>query len=264
MATETTMPLTAHLEELRWRLIKALAAVLVGFAAGYQFSDLIFNFLTEPLLGLNPGNAEESVHLIGTGVVEAFFTKLKVSFIAGIFVASPVIFYQLWKFVAPGLYEHEKRYALPFVIFGTFFFVAGAAFCYALVLPVGYRFFIEQYQTIRVSPEIRISEYLSFTARMLLAFGATFELPVITFFLARAGVVTHTMMISYLRYAILVIFIVAAVLTPGPDIASQLLMAAPLLVLYGLSILVAYVFAVPKTSEEPDAEPGPPAAPPAA
>src|SRR5574337_1790533 len=118
-----------------------------------------------------------------------------------------------------------------------------------MVLPVGYRLFMEQYETIRVNPEIRISEYLSFTARMLLAFGAIFELPVVTFFLARLGFVTHTVMLRYLRYAILIIFIVAAMLTPGPDVASQLLMAGPLLLLYGLSIGVAYVFAKERPPE---------------
>jgi len=246
------MPLTAHLEELRWRLIKSLLAIAVGFIACYNFADFLFALLTRPLLALNTGSGAEAtaVHLIGTGVVEAFFTKLKVSLIAALFLASPVILYQIWQFVAPGLYATEKRYARPFVFFGTFFFCAGAWFCYAMVLPVGYRFFIEQYETISVNPEIRISEYLSFTSRMLLAFGATFELPVITFFLARLGFVTHTVMLSYLRYAILVIFIVAAVLTPGPDVASQLLMAGPLLVLYGLSIGVAYMFAKPKAPED--------------
>jgi len=248
------MPLTAHLEELRWRIIKALIAIAVGFTACYNFADTLFEFLTRPLLGLNVGGEADTVHLIGTGVVEAFFTKLKVSGIAGLFLASPMILYQLWQFVAPGLYDQEKRYAKPFVFFGTFFFVSGAWFCYAMVLPVGYRFFIEQYGTIKVSPEIRISEYLTFTARMLLAFGVTFELPVITFFLARVGIVTHTMMLGYLRYAILVIFIVAAVLTPGPDVASQLLMAGPLLVLYGASIGVAYVFGKPKPEATGSAE----------
>jgi sec-independent protein translocase protein TatC len=255
MAADVKMPLTAHLEELRWRLIKALAAVAVAFIGCYGFAEWLFELLTQPLLSLNighgaeePGAAANVVHLIGTGVVEAFFTKLKVSLIAAVFIASPVLFYQIWQFVAPGLYDTEKRYARPFVFFGTFFFVSGAWFCYALVLPVGYRFFIEQYATIRVSPEIRISEYLSFTARMLLAFGVTFELPVITFFLARLGVVTHTMMLGYARYAILVIVIVAAILTPGPDVASQMLMAGPLFVLYALSIGVAYVFGRSKRS----------------
>ena len=236
--TDVHMPLTAHLEELRWRLIKSLAAVALGFAATYNLADWMFSFLTAPLLAMNPGPVE----LIGTGVTEAFFTKLKVSLIAAVFVSSPVLFYQAWKFVAPGLYDQEKRYVQPFVFFATIFFIMGAAFCYWVVFPVGYRFFIDQYESIGVSPSIRISEYLSFAARMLLAFGATFEMPVITFFLARMGLVTHKSMLAYGRYAVLIIFIVAGVLTPGPDVASQLLMAGPLLVLYALSIGVAYMF----------------------
>lgn len=252
---ELKMPLTAHLEELRWRLIKALIGIGVAFTLCYQYADLLFAFLTLPLtditLAANPGH---SLSLIGTGVVEAFFTKLKVALIAGVFLSSPVTFYQLWRFVAPGLYPHEKRYALPFVFFASFFFVAGAAFCYQLVLPVGYRFFLDQYSSIGVRPELRVSEYLSFTSRLLLAFGVTFELPVVTFFLARAGVLTHRHMLAYLRYTILLIFIVAAVLTPGPDVASQLLMAAPLLALYIVSIGVAFVFA--RRQPAPETEPG--------
>jgi len=252
------MPLTAHLEELRWRLVKALLAIAAGFLGCYNVADRLFEILTRPLLALNPegGQSPDTVHLIGTGVVEAFFTKLKVSVIAGIFLASPIILYQIWMFVAPGLYSTEKRYARPFVFFGTFFFISGAWFCYAMVLPVGYRFFLEQYATIGVHPEIRISEYLTFTSRMLLAFGVTFELPVITFFLARVGVVTYRMMLRYTRYAILVIFIVAAILTPGPDVASQLLMAGPLLILYCASIGVAYIFGKPeeKSSEPTDVD----------
>jgi sec-independent protein translocase protein TatC len=242
--TDVKMPLTAHLDELRWRLIKSLAAVSIAAALCYSFADLLFDWLSQPLLSINveDGEAEGVVRLIGTGVVEAFFTKLKVAVIAGLFLASPLILYQIWEFIAPGLLEAEKKSARPFVFFGTIFFVSGAWFCYETVLPVGYRFFIEQYGTIGVAPEIRISEYLSFTSRLLLAFGVTFELPVVTFFLARVGVVTHHTMIHYSRYAVLFIFILAAILTPGPDVASQLLMAGPLLALYLVSIGVAYVF----------------------
>ena len=245
--TDATMPLTAHLEELRRRLILALLAITVAFIGTYGFADALFAFLTRPLVALH----DDSVQLIGTGVTEAFFTKLKVAAIAALFLASPVIFYQLWMFIAPGLYDTEKRYARPFVFFATIFFILGAVFCYVVVFPVGYRFFLAEYATIGVSPSIRISEYLSFTARMLLAFGMTFEMPVVTFFLARLGMVTHQMMLRYFRYAVLVIVIVAAMLTPGPDVASQMLMAGPLLVLYILSIGVAYVFA--RTPAPPEA-----------
>ena len=235
---DRTMPLMGHLEELRARLIKALVAIGVAFLPTYAFANYLFVFLTQPLqrATANP------VTLIGTGPAEAFFTKLKVAFIAALFVASPVGFYQLWQFVVPGLYEQEKRYVLPFVFFGTLFFLLGAGFCHVVVLPVGYAFFLEQYQSIGVQATLRISEYLSFTARMLLAFGVTFELPVLAFFFARVGLITHTTLLGFSRYAVVLIFIVAAVLTPGPDVASQLLLAGPLLLLYGLSIGVAYMF----------------------
>ncbi|MCW5892932.1 MAG: twin-arginine translocase subunit TatC [bacterium] len=239
------MPLTAHLEELRTRLIRIMIGAFIGFGVCYGFSEHLVAFLTEPLTALAPQDAI----VIGTGVTDAFFTKLKVSFIGGIFVASPWVFFQLWAFVAPGMYEKEKRIALPFSFAATVFFVAGAAFCYQLVLPVAFSFFLNEFGSVGIAPQIRITEYLTFVSRMLLAFGVTFELPVVTFFLARIGLVTHQTLIAYTRYAIVAIFIVAALLTPGPDIASQLLMATPLLVLYGLSIGVAYVFGKPRPPE---------------
>jgi sec-independent protein translocase protein TatC len=170
--TEVTMPLTAHLEELRWRVVRALIAVMIAFGGCFYFSDRVFDFLTQPLLGLG----DSTVQLIGTGITEAFFTRLKVSFIAAVFVASPVIFFQAWGFIEPGLIDNERRLAIPFVIAATFFFVSGAAFCYRYVFPVGYAFFLEEYANIGVAPQIRISEYLSFASRLLLAFGVTFEM----------------------------------------------------------------------------------------
>jgi sec-independent protein translocase protein TatC len=234
---DRTMPLTGHLEELRWRLISSLLAVGLAFLPCYFFADALFAFLTLPLREV----ATDPLDLIGTGVVEAFFTKLKVAFIAAIFVATPVVLYQVWQFVAPGLYAHEKRYVWPFMCFGSLFFLLGAGFCYTVVLPVGYAFFLEEYKSIGVHPALRISEYLTFTSRMLLAFGMTFELPVLVFFFARVGLLTHRMLLGFLRYAVILIFILAAVLTPA-DVASQLLLAGPLMLLYGMSIGVAYLF----------------------
>jgi sec-independent protein translocase protein TatC len=245
---DVRMPLTAHLEELRTRLIRAMIGATLGFAACYGFVEILIELLLRPLQVLKPGE----VLIIGTGVTDAFFTKLKVAFVSGLFVASPIIFYQLWQFIAPGLYEKEKRVALPFALFASFFFFAGAAFCYFFVFPVAFAFFLEEFGSIGVAPQIRVSEYLSFTSRMLLAFGVTFEMPVVTFFLARVGMITHKTMIGWWRYAIVVIFVVAAVLTPGPDIASQMLMATPLLVLYALSIGIAYLVAKPKPVTEDD------------
>jgi sec-independent protein translocase protein TatC len=239
---DVKLPLTAHLEELRSRLIRSLAALGVAFVICYQFVEPLMDWLIAPVKQLDAGN---KVQIIGTGLAEAFFTKLKVAFFAGIFLASPVILYQLWQFVAPGLYDNEKRYVKPFVFFGTFFFVSGAYFCYRFVFPTAFGFFIAEYVSVSIEPFLKISEYLSFASRMLLAFGAVFELPVFTFFLARIGMVNHKMMLGTWRYAVVVIFIVAAVLTPGPDVASQMLMAAPLLVLYVASIGVAYAFGKP-------------------
>ncbi len=250
---DVEMPLTEHLEELRWRIVKSLLAIAVSFAVSYAFADTLFAILIRPIT-LAAGDG--TVKLIGTGVAEAFFTKLKVSLIAGIFLASPAILYQAWKFVSPGLYENEKQYVVPFVVFGTFFFLAGGLFCYALVFQVGYAFFLEQYETIGVEPTLRISEYLSFSARMLLAFGITFELPVVAFFLARVGIIDHNTLIRPWRYALIGIVVLAAVLTPGPDVASQLLLVAPLVVLYVVSIGVAYVFANRQAANESfEAEP---------
>jgi sec-independent protein translocase protein TatC len=241
------MPLTAHLEELRWRIVRALLALGLAFGVCYWFAEAIFGFLVRPLAALRP----EQALIIGTGVTEAFFTKLKVSFIAALFVASPIIFFQAWRFAAPGLYDSEKRLALPFAAGASAFFVLGASFCYWLVFPVGFRFFLAEYESISVSPQIRISEYLTFASRMLLAFGVTFELPVVTFFLARLGVLTHRTLLGTWRYATVLIFIVAAVLTPGPDVASQLLMATPLLVLYWLSVGIAWLVGRPAPAPVP-------------
>ena len=238
MWRDPTMTFTEHLEELRWGLIKSFAAVVLAFFSCFFFSDRIVAFMIAPLKrGLQPGES-----LIGTGVTEAFFFEMKVALVAGVFLASPVIFYQIWRFIAPGLNESEKKLVIPFVLFTSFFFIAGAYFCYWVVLPVAFQYFIEQYRSLDVSPEIRIGEYFTFFSRMVLAFGITFELPLFTLFLVRLGIWDYRFMWRTFRYAIIVIFIVAAILTPGPDIASQLLLAVPLTMLYLLSIGVAYVW----------------------
>jgi len=242
---DRTMPLLGHLEELRWRIVKSFLAVAVAFVPVYAFVTTLFAFLLRPLQQL-----PDPPPVVGLAPAEAFFAKLKVAFIAAIFAASPVVFYQLWQFVAPGLYQNEKRYVIPFVLFASVFFLLGAGFCYEVVLPVAYGFFLEEYKTIGVQATLRISEYFSFTSRMLLAFGVTFELPVLTFFFARIGLVTHRTLMDFFRYSVVVIFIVAAVLTPGPDVASQLLLAGPLLLLYVMSIGIAYVFGTKKGESE--------------
>jgi sec-independent protein translocase protein TatC len=236
MSREVYLTFTEHLEDLRWCLIRSLVVVFLGFVASYFFSHRIFAFMVAPLRGvLEPGQS-----LIGTGVTEAFFTEIKVAIVAGVFVASPAIFYQIWRFLAPGLRENEKKLVIPFVLASSLFFIGGAFFCYSAVLPLAFSYFIDQFRVMGVSPEIRIGEYFTFFFRLILAFGVTFELPVLTFFLVRVGIWDYRFLLRQFRYAILVIFIVAAVLTPGPDVISQVMLAVPLTVLYLLSIAVAY------------------------
>jgi len=238
VATESYMSFTEHLEELRWCLLTSLCALAIASTICYFFSELIFAFVVAPLRQtLRPGQS-----LIGTGITEAFFIEIKVALAAGLLFSCPFIFYQIWRFVAPGLSGGEKKLVLPFVLCATLFFLGGAYFCYRIVLPVAFRYFIEQYDTMGVTPAIRIGEYFTFFFRMVLAFGATFELPVFTFFLVRLGIWDYHFMLRSFRYAIVVIFIVAAMLTPTPDIINQSLLALPMIALYVLSIGVAYVW----------------------
>ncbi len=240
---EGRMSLVEHLKELRVRLIRAGVAVGVGFLLAYTFADSLFSVLTLPLRRVAHGK----VALIGTGVGEAFFTKIKVAMIAGLFIASPAVFYEIWKFIVPGLHESERRLARPFVIAATIFFLLGGYFCWAVVFKVGYAFFIAQYASIGVTPTIRISEYLAFSGKLMLAFALTFEMPIFAFFFTKLGMIDYKMMARQWRYALLAIFVVSAILTP-PDMVSQFLLAIPLMALYGLSVAVAYAF---RTTAEP-------------
>jgi sec-independent protein translocase protein TatC len=256
---DVELPLTGHLEELRRRLFRALLATAAAFAACYPNAEWLFALLTRPLR-VAADSSQQPVELIGTGVAEAFFTRLAVSFVGAVFLALPVILYQVWRFVLPGLNDREIRYGRGFVFAGTLFFLLGAAFCYLVALPFGFPFFLSEYERIGVQASIRINEYLSFVSRMLLAFGVIFEMPVATFFLARVGLVSPALLVRYGRVAIVVVFVVAAILTP-PDAASQMLMAVPLLLLYGLSIGVAYMFHRPRMAEERDETDTPPQPP---
>jgi sec-independent protein translocase protein TatC len=238
LASDSHMTLTEHLEELRWSLLKSVLAVVLASGISYFFSDSIFSFVVAPLRqNLQPGQ-----NLIGTSVTEAFFVEIKVALGAGVLFSCPFIFYQIWRFVAPGLTGREKSWVIPFVLCATVFFVGGAFFCYRFVLPVAFKYFIEQYETMGVNPAIRIGDYFTFFFRMVLAFGVTFELPVFTFFLVRIGLWDYRFMLRSFRYAIVGIFIIAAILTPTPDVINQTLLAGPMLLLYILSIGVAYVW----------------------
>jgi len=234
--TEDKIPFTAHLEELRGRLISCFVAVGIGFALSYGFKERLFQILTQPLITV----MKQGETLIYTGLPEAFFTFLKVSFLAGLMLASPVIIYQFWMFIAPGLYDREKRLLVPIVFLSTLFFVGGALFGYFIVFPYGFDFFLGfATETIRPMPSMK--EYLSFSAKLLLAFGLVFELPLVITFLAKLGIVTVPFLKKNRKYALLLFFVGAAILTP-PDVVTQIMMALPLMVLYEISIVGARIF----------------------
>ncbi|MDR0816908.1 MAG: twin-arginine translocase subunit TatC [Desulfovibrio sp.] len=230
------MPLMEHLYELRVRLVRCCIAVGLAFFVCWSVVEPIFNTLVNPLLAVLPANSTA----IYTTLPEGFFTRMFIAFMCSLFLASPVIFYQMWCFIAPGLYDEEKRFIIPIALVSAFFFIAGGSFCYFVVFPYAFSFFVSfSTESIVVMP--KISDYLDFVLKLILAFGLIFEMPLFAFFLARMGLVTAAIMRKVRRYAVLTIFIVAAILTP-PDVVSQLLMACPMLMLYEVSILVASAF----------------------
>ncbi|MCX7822583.1 MAG: twin-arginine translocase subunit TatC [Syntrophobacterales bacterium] len=233
---EGKAPFLEHLEELRSRLIRCFVAIFVGFVLCYAVKDRIFGVLVSPLIKSIPG--EHAQHLIYTAPQEAFLVYMKMAFVCGIFLAMPYIIFEFWRFVAPGLYEHEKRYLIPIVIISILFFASGIAFGYFIALPFGFQFFTS-FASDYVTPLISTKEFLSFTLKLLFSFGIIFELPVVIFFLAKLGIIDSIMLRRYRRFAILVIFIVAAIITP-PDALSQIIAAVPLLVLYELGVWVAH------------------------
>ncbi len=230
---EAPMTLLEHLGELRKRLVRGFLAVLVGFFACYGFAQQLFYYLSLPLLKVMPADSK----FIYTGVAEGFFVDLKVSFVAGLFVACPFLFYQIWAFIAPGLYEEEKRYVMPLALLSAAFFLLGGVFCYFGVFPFAFEFFMS-YSTGNIVAMLSINEYLSFALKMMLAFGLVFEMPLFSFFLSRMGIITAQKMRDVRKYAVLAVFVIAAILTP-PDVFSQLMMAGPMLILYEISIGVA-------------------------
>ena len=227
------MPFTFHLTELRNRLIISLTAVGIGFGLSYNFSEDLFKILSRPL--------PPDTHFSFIRLVEPFFTYLKVSLLTGIFLASPVLIYQLWAFIAPGLHESEKKWVPPIIFFSTVLFVGGVVFGYFVVLPVGFSYFMS-FSSDTIKPMLSMDEYFSFVTKFLLAFGVVFEIPLFILFLSRFGVIDTKMLSAYRKYAILGIFVLAAILTPTPDAFSQILMAAPMMILYEVGIIVAKVF----------------------
>jgi sec-independent protein translocase protein TatC len=226
-----------HLDELRKRLINCVLALVVGCVISFIFINRIFSFVMLPLQQMLP----EGGRLIYTQGGEAFMLYVKIGALAGLVIAIPLILSQLWLFIAPGLYSHEKKFAVPFVLFSTVFFLIGALFSHYVAFPWTWQFFIS-FETPYMQFMPKISEAFSLYVTMLLGFGLIFQMPTIVLFLARMGVVTAGFLLRHTKYAVLIIFIVAAVISPGTDVVSQCLMAGPMLGLYGISILVAWIF----------------------
>jgi sec-independent protein translocase protein TatC len=237
-------PFATFLQEIRKRLILSFIAVGVGFLICYGFSDSIFNILTAPLIKNIQNIRAQNIHvestLIFRSVAEAFFTYMKVGFVAGLMLASPFVLYQIWGLVGRRLDQDKKRYVLPFVLAGSFFFALGILFGYFVALPFGCKFLLK-YASKSIRPMPDMNEYLSFSVRFLLTFGLVFEFPILLLILARIGAINAKMLAQKRRYAILLIFIFALVIAP-PDMISQVLMALPLMGLYEVSILLCKIF----------------------
>jgi sec-independent protein translocase protein TatC len=225
-----SMSFVDHLEELRWRLFKAILAVVIMALIAFYFSDRLFKFLIVPL---------GDIKLYVTEVTGSFYAYLKVSFFAGIFGALPLVFYQLWMFISPGLYKQEKKVVIPLVVVSSLLFLTGAVFCYLVVLPLALKFLIGFSGDI-LSPIITVGSYISFSGLLLIAFGFAFELPILAYFLGRVGLISSRFLARGRRYAVVIILIVGAIMTP-PDVFTQVLLAIPLYLLYEVSILVVRI-----------------------
>lgn len=242
--TDEKQPFFSHLKELRDRLVVSIIAVAVAFIITYYFKERLFDFLMQPFIRVMPAHSS----FIFTGITEAFLTYFKISVVAALFLAAPVILYEFWMFVAPGLYENEKKYAYPFIFFGSLCFICGALFCYFVVMPNIYRFFVSYAQDL-VIPMPDLKNYMGLTLKLLIIFGLIFELPLVAFYLSRAGIINAKMLVKKRRYAILGVFIISAIITP-PDVVSMILIALPFCGLYELGILIAKVFGKKEALDE--------------
>lgn len=246
---DSKLPLTEHLSELRKRILISVAVLFTSFFLIFNYSEELFNILAFPLKSeikldlTNPYihiNEKVAPPLVFFAVAEAFWVHLKVSFVAAFIVSLPVIFYQLWSFISPGLLAKEKRYVMPFVLFASLLFLIGALFCFSIILPFAITFLLG-YKTAAFTPMLSVEKYIDFCLKLILAFGAVFELPLVILFLTRFGIVSPKTLAKHRKYAILFSFIAAAMLTPTPDAFNQVLMAVPIIILYEIGILLSMI-----------------------
>lgn len=226
-----------HLAELRSCLIRCFFALLAGAILSLSFSKEIFHILQKPLLAVMPTNST----FVATSPLEAWTTYLKVGMLAGFLVSSPFIFYQIFRFVAPGLMRNEKKWSLIFVSLASVFFIGGALFGYFFIFPIGFKFFVAALSGTEIVFLPQMKDYLTFISRMLLLFGLVFEMPLVIVLLTLMGIVGYKTLSHFRRYNIVIMFFAAALLTPGPDVISQLLLALPLLALYEISLLAVWL-----------------------
>jgi sec-independent protein translocase protein TatC len=237
------MTFLEHLDELRVRLLRSLIAVVLALGVCWNWSADILHFIMQPLRAAYP-----DVTFITTAPTEGFSLHMKAAFFAGVFLAAPFVLYQVWAFISPGLYAHERRHVIPFVGLGSVFFLAGGAFGHLVLFPATFRF-LGQYTTGDIQYLPRLSEYFSFYFWFIFGLGLVFQLPVVIFVLSRIGLVTPGLLIRNFKFAVLAAFIVSAVITPSGDVVNQTMLAAPIVGLYFLGVVVAWVFGRPRTSE---------------
>jgi len=235
------MTFLEHLEDLRKRLFYSAVAIFVTVIPCWIFSKNVFTVLARPVTKYLP----EGVKMAYTSLTAPFMLYMKVAFLTAIFITAPFLFLQLWYFVAPGLYQKEKKYVVPFVLFTTIFFIAGALFGYYVVFPWACRFFISLGSDF--NPVLTVDTYFSFSLKVLLGIALVFETPTLIFFLSKLGLITSRWMIKNFKYAVLAVFVIAAVITPTPDMITQSIVAVPMLILYTLGIAIAFIFGKERT-----------------
>jgi sec-independent protein translocase protein TatC len=243
-----TMSFMEHLAELRTRIVWSLVPAGIGLLVAFYFSDRILKFIARPL-------AKTGSQLVFLSPTEAFWTSMKISMVAGLFLAMPVILWNVWAFVAPGLHKHERRYAGPFVVIGSLLFLAGGVFALLVVVPLAIQFLVGFGQAQGIKDMISVSSHVDFVIKFTLAFGLVFEMPVALTLLSMIGVVTPQFLARNRKYAILINFVIAAILTPTPDALNQSLMAGPLIILYEVGILSARIFGRRAKRPEPAQQP---------